>query len=65
MKFIIEKKKSDFTFKICIERIIRRLQNMKKSKCIVCGDKLKFYWESRYNGFRGRCVICDTTWPES
>jgi len=65
MKCTSHKKRNNFQFYIYLERIIRGLQNMRKSKCIVCGDKLRFYWEPRYNGFRGGCVACDTTWPES
>lgn len=33
--------------------------------CMGCGGLAIVYWESKYNGFRAKCDICDINWAVS
>ncbi len=38
---------------------------MKEDTCIFCGDLTIIWYESRYNGYMGRCDRCESEWRES
>jgi hypothetical protein len=40
-------------------------QHDERVSCPVCNTIIEFYWESKYNGIRGRCNKCKTNWAES
>jgi len=42
-----------------------KASNIDDSICPVCNSKIEFYWEPAFKGVRGRCVKCNTNWPES
>jgi len=34
--------------------------------CNSCGkDSARLFWDQRYNGYRGMCMLCEGNWPES
>ena len=41
------------------------LRQKTKNQCSFCGNIIQRYWDSRYNGVRGKCDFCDSNWPES
>ena len=43
----------------------RLKQVMKEDTCIFCGDLTIIWYESRYNGYMGRCDRCKSEWRES
>ncbi len=43
----------------------RLRQVMKEDTCIFCGDLTIIWYESRYNGYMGRCDSCKSEWRES
>ena len=43
----------------------RLKQVMKEDTCIFCGDLTIIWYESRYNGYMGRCDRCESEWRES
>ena len=38
---------------------------LKEDTCMFCGDLTIRWWESRYNGYMGRCDRCASEWRES
>jgi hypothetical protein len=36
-----------------------------KIECPICNREIQPYWESRYNGIRATCEICEINWAES
>lgn len=40
-------------------------QILKEDMCLMCGDLTIRWYESRYNGYMGRCDTCDSNWRES
>jgi len=36
-----------------------------KVECPICNGEIQPYWESRYNGVRATCKICEINWAES
>ncbi len=36
-----------------------------KIECPICNGEIQPYWESRYNGIRATCEICEINWAES
>lgn len=40
-------------------------QILKEDMCLLCGDLTIRWYESRYNGYMGRCDTCDSNWRES
>jgi len=38
---------------------------LKEDTCIFCGDLTIIWYESRYNGYMGRCDRCKSEWRES
>ena len=34
-------------------------------RCPICNSEIQPYWESRYNGVRATCSICEINWQES
>ena len=34
-------------------------------ECPICNREIKPYWESRYNGVRATCSVCEINWQES
>ncbi len=43
----------------------RLKQVMKEDTCIFCGELTIIWYESRYNGYMGRCDRCESEWRES
>lgn len=43
----------------------RLKQVMKEDTCIFCGDLTIIWYETRYNGYMGRCDSCESEWRES
>ncbi|MBI3841759.1 MAG: hypothetical protein HY295_01215 [Thaumarchaeota archaeon] len=39
--------------------------SVKKVRCANCKSEVELYWDSTYNGYRGRCSHCGTNWAES
>jgi len=40
-------------------------QVLKEDTCIFCGDLTIIWYETRYNGYMGRCDSCKSEWRES
>lgn len=40
-------------------------QVLKEDMCLICGDLTIIWYESRYNGYMGRCDSCKSEWRES
>ncbi len=38
---------------------------LKDDTCIFCGDLTIIWYETRYNGYMGRCDSCKSEWRES
>ncbi len=38
---------------------------LKEDTCIFCGDLTIIWYETRYNGYMGRCDSCKSEWRES
>ena len=36
-----------------------------KIECPICNREIQPYWESRYNGIRATCEMCEINWAES
>lgn len=43
----------------------RLKQVLKEDTCIFCGDLTIIWYETRYNGYMGRCDSCKSEWRES
>ncbi len=60
-------------FRMYYESVKERIKHKKKrlkeilkeDTCIFCGDLTIRWWESRYNGYMGRCDRCKSEWRES
>ncbi|MFB5631674.1 MAG: hypothetical protein ACE5RN_08830 [Nitrosopumilaceae archaeon] len=41
------------------------LDNFELTICIICGEEVEAYWDSRYRGVRASCNKCEINWAES
>lgn len=49
-----------------LEKKEKRLkQIIKEDMCLMCGDLTIIWYESKYNGYMGRCDTCNSNWRES
>ena len=39
--------------------------SIRKVKCANCRSGVELYWDTNYNGYRGKCTHCGTNWAES
>lgn len=59
------KRKFKLVLKDKNKTIHKNLCDHEKVECPICDRKVQPYWESRYNGIRATCDVCEINWQES